>query len=53
MADELQAEATPGFKVGEKKTLEEYHKLGESDSLQRSVISLHRLARRSWSQRHV
>ena len=29
MADELQAEQTPGFKVGEKKTLDEYHKMGE------------------------
>ncbi len=29
MADEIHADKTPGFKVGEKKTLEEYHKLGE------------------------
>ena len=29
MADELQAEQTPGFKVGEKKTLDEYNKLGK------------------------
>lgn len=29
MADEVQADRTPGFKVGEKKTLEDYHKLGE------------------------
>lgn len=28
MADELHAEQTPGFKVGEKKTLDEYHQLG-------------------------
>ncbi|OAP62604.1 hypothetical protein AYL99_01831 [Fonsecaea erecta] len=31
MADDLQAEHTPGFKVGEKKTLEEYHQLDQSD----------------------
>jgi hypothetical protein len=30
MADDLKAEQTPGFKVGEKKTIDEYHKLGES-----------------------
>jgi len=28
MADDLHAEQTPGFKVGEKKTMEEYEKLG-------------------------
>lgn len=28
--DDLQAEATQGFKVGEKKTLDEYHQLGKS-----------------------
>ncbi|KAH0847561.1 hypothetical protein AYO21_01467 [Fonsecaea monophora] len=31
MADDLQAEHTPGFKVGEKKTLEEYQKLDQGD----------------------
>ncbi|KIX92377.1 uncharacterized protein Z520_11851 [Fonsecaea multimorphosa CBS 102226] len=31
MADDLQAEHTPGFKVGEKKTLEEYQKLDADD----------------------
>lgn len=31
MADELEATKTPGFKVGESKTLDEYHKLGEWD----------------------
>jgi hypothetical protein len=30
MADDLAAEKTPGFKVGEKKTLDEYPKLGKS-----------------------
>jgi hypothetical protein len=30
MADELHADQTPGFKVGEKKTIDEYQKLGES-----------------------
>lgn len=30
MADQLEAEQTPGFKVGEKKTMEEYQKLGRS-----------------------
>jgi hypothetical protein len=29
--DELQAEQTAGFKVGEKKTIEEYQKLGTSE----------------------
>lgn len=29
MADDLQAEQTPGFKVGEKKTMDEYNKLGK------------------------
>ena len=29
--DDLQASKTEGFKVGEKKTVEEYAKLGESD----------------------
>ena len=28
MADDLHAEQTPGFKVGEKKTMDEYHQLG-------------------------
>jgi len=31
MADDLQAEQTPGFKVGEKKTMEEYQKLGRQN----------------------
>jgi hypothetical protein len=29
MSDDVAAVQTPGFKVGEKKTLDEYHKLGE------------------------
>jgi len=29
-ADELAPEQTEGFKVGEKKTIDEYQKLGES-----------------------
>ena len=29
MADDLNAEKTPGFKVGEKKTVDEYQKLGK------------------------
>lgn len=29
MADEAAADRTPGFKVGEKKTLDEYHNLGK------------------------
>ena len=29
MADDLHAEQTPGFKVGEKKTIDEYQKLGK------------------------
>lgn len=28
MADDIHAEQTPGFKVGEKKTMDEYHQLG-------------------------
>ena len=28
MADELNVDKTPGFKVGEKKTIDEYQKLG-------------------------
>jgi len=35
MADDLQAEQTPGFKVGEKKTLDEYHKLDADDEAMR------------------
>jgi len=31
MSDDISAEHTPGFKVGEKKTLDEYHKLGECE----------------------
>lgn len=30
MADDVAADKTPGFKVGEKKTLDEYHTLGKS-----------------------
>jgi len=30
--DELKPEETEGFKVGEKKTIEEYHKLGKCQS---------------------
>jgi len=30
--DELKPEETEGFKVGEKKTIEEYHKLGKFQS---------------------
>jgi len=30
--DELKPEETEGFKVGEKKTIEEYHKLGKCRS---------------------
>jgi hypothetical protein len=30
MADDLNVDKTPGFKVGEKKTLDEYQKLGKS-----------------------
>ena len=30
MADELSADKTPGFKVGEKKTIDEYQQLGKS-----------------------
>ena len=29
MAEDLSADKTPGFKVGEKKTIDEYQKLGE------------------------
>ena len=29
MAEELNVDRTPGFKVGEKKTIDEYQKLGE------------------------
>lgn len=28
MADDLNVDKTPGFKVGEKKTIDEYQKLG-------------------------
>ncbi len=38
MADDLQAEQTPGFKVGEKKTLDEYHKLGKSTFLRNKMF---------------
>jgi len=39
--DDLQAEKTQGFKVGEKKTLDEYHKLDQEDeSLQKWKASL-------------
>jgi len=31
MSDDVAAEQTPGFKVGEKKTLDEYHKLDQED----------------------
>ncbi|KIW64750.1 hypothetical protein PV04_09661 [Phialophora macrospora] len=41
MADDLQAEQTPGFKVGEKKTIDEYHKLDANDeAMQRYKQSL-------------
>jgi len=41
MADDLQAERTPGFKVGEKKTLDEYHKLdADDDAMKRYKESL-------------
>ena len=32
MADDLAAERTPGFKAGEKKTIDEYQKLGKLGS---------------------
>jgi hypothetical protein len=32
MADELNVDRTPGFKVGEKKTIDEYQKLGKPNS---------------------
>ena len=34
--DELKPEQTAGFKVAEKKTIEEYHKLGEDMLLKES-----------------
>jgi len=41
MADDLKADQTPGFKVGEKKTLDEYHKLDqEDDAMNRWKASL-------------
>jgi len=41
MADELKADQTPGFKVGEKKTLDEYQKLDqEDDAMNRWKASL-------------
>jgi hypothetical protein len=44
MADDLQAEQTPGFKVGEKKTLDEYQKLGKQhtvEAIQGWLFGLH------------
>ena len=38
MSDDVAAEQTPGFKVGEKKTLDEYHKLGEFRSTRLNII---------------
>lgn len=38
MADDLQAEGTPGFKVGEKKTMEEYQKLGRFDTWKQQIL---------------
>jgi hypothetical protein len=35
--DELKPEATEGFKVGEKKTIDEYHNLGMSNSSLASI----------------
>jgi len=31
MSEDISADKTPGFKVGEKKTLDEYHKLDQED----------------------
>lgn len=42
MADHLEAEQTPGFKVGEKKTMEEYQKLGKPVSHQPSSHNTHK-----------
>ena len=44
MADDLEASKTPGFKVGDKKTLDEYQKLGESlTEVALHLIDCHRL----------
>jgi len=44
MADDLEASKTPGFKVGDKKTLDEYQKLGESlTEAALHLIDCHRL----------
>jgi hypothetical protein len=40
MADDLAADKTPGFKVGEKKTIDEYQKLGESISMSVHAIGI-------------
>jgi hypothetical protein len=45
MADDLSAEQTPGFKVGEKKTIDEYQKLGKID-----LLKYHSLSVRSTSE---
>ena len=37
--DDLQASTTEGFKVGEKKTVEEYAKLGQSNPLMNRLSS--------------
>jgi hypothetical protein len=38
-ADDLHAEQTEGFKVGEKKTIDEYQQLGTFHNLFRELIS--------------
>ena len=42
--DDLQASTTEGFKVGEKKTVEEYAKLGECMKLSFRTTGLHPLS---------
>lgn len=42
--DDLQASTTEGFKVGEKKTVEEYAKLGECMKLRFSTTDFHPLS---------
>ncbi len=48
MSDDVAAEQTPGFKVGEKKTLDEYHKLGEFHLIDSTLSTKHGGRERIW-----
>jgi hypothetical protein len=40
MAEELNVDRTPGFKVGEKKTIDEYQKLGKPAYCRRAKLTV-------------